>query len=431
MPKVSVVIPCYNQGSFLEDSVSSVLSQSYQNLEIIIVNDGSNDEATNTLLKDYSKPKTKVITTDNQGLAAARNNGIAVAEGEYILPLDADDKIGSAYIEKAVAILGSHPEIGIVYCKAMLFGHIEMEWILPDYSLDDMLCDNIIFCSAFFRKQDWLEVGGYDTGMRYGWEDYEFWLALIEKGKNVYKIPEVLFFYRVSSDSMVRSKEKSQKISMFRRIFQRHQDLFLNHIEVWIDRLLAAQDKYFTARLYVDTGHGTSGDEDSVARKVEKYTFRLIFNVEHYKKIKCLRFDPVDTYVVVKIGKISLIKTDGTEIEVDRLITNETYRQENYYLFTTDDPQFLFNFGPETYVDLKEVVVELSFQAIGEEALVAIMRFQEEMIANQHVDIEDLKEILEENRRMGIATVVKNSLKKLEDETSKRYIKRHLKSFIK
>jgi len=431
VPRVSVIIPCYNQGEFLEDSVSSVLDQSYQDLEIIIVNDGSTDEATNTLLTNYNRPKTKIITTDNQGLASARNNGIAVAQGDYILPLDADDKIGSAYVEKAVALLESDPQIGIVYCRAMLFGHIVKEWILPDYSLKEMLCDNIIFCSAFFRRKDWLEVGGYDAGMHLGWEDYEFWLSLIEKGKEVHKIPEVLFFYRVGPDSMVRSKERSQKVSMFNRIFKRHPELFNSNIDVWIDRILAAQEKYFTARLYVDTGEGTSGDQDSVARKVEKDTFRLVFNVEHFTHIKCLRFDPADTYAVVTVSRLALKKFDGNEREVDCLITNEAYRDGDCYLFTTEDPQFLFDMNSELYVDLKEVVVELTFHALAEEALVFIMRFQEEMIKNQNFEIDDLRTILEENRRMGVFAVAKNSLKKLEDETSKRYIKRHLKSFVK
>ena len=92
MMKVSVIIPCYNQGQYIEEAVKSVLAQTYQNFEIIIVNDGSTDEFTNKLLSDYDKQKTKVLHTDNQGLASARNNGIKVAKGKYILPLDADER---------------------------------------------------------------------------------------------------------------------------------------------------------------------------------------------------------------------------------------------------------------------------------------------------------------------------------------------------
>ncbi len=354
MPRVSVIIPCYNQGNFLDEAVDSILNQTYQDFEIIIVNDGSTDEATNLLLNQYQKSKTRIIATENQGLAAARNNGINVAEGEYILPLDADDKIGPDYIEKGVEILEGNPNIGIVYCRAMLFGHMEKEWVLPDYSLEEMLSDNIIFCSALFRKQDWNAVGGYDIGMTYGWEDYEFWLSLIERGREVYKIPEVLFFYRIGPDSMVRSKEKSQKIAMFRRIFERHKPFFENNIEIWIDQILSVKGRYCTARLYVDTGEGTSGDDDSIARKVDKNIFRLVFNVEGFERIKCLRFDPADTYAVVSIQKIVLKKSDDSEMEVDKLITNEAYRHEDCFLYSTDDPQVLFDMDPIYYKDLRK-----------------------------------------------------------------------------
>ena len=94
MPKVSVIIPCYNQGACLEEAVDSVLAQTFQDFEILVVNDGSTDEATIRMLGKYERPKTRVIHTDNQGLAMARNNGIREARGAYILPLDADDKIG-------------------------------------------------------------------------------------------------------------------------------------------------------------------------------------------------------------------------------------------------------------------------------------------------------------------------------------------------
>ena len=122
MPKVSVIIPCFNQGLYLDEAVESVLAQTFQDFEILVVDDGSTDEATIKMLKDYARPKTRVIHTDNQGLSMARNNGILEARGDYILPLDADDKIGPGYLEEAVRILDQHRDIGIVYCEAAFFG---------------------------------------------------------------------------------------------------------------------------------------------------------------------------------------------------------------------------------------------------------------------------------------------------------------------
>ena len=121
MPKVSVIIPCYNLGEYIDEAVESVINQTYQDLEIIIVNDGSTDELTNHLLSGYTRPKTRVLITPHQGVAAARNTGIKESQGEYILPLDADDKIGIGYVDEAVKILDSDSSVGIVYCDAVFF----------------------------------------------------------------------------------------------------------------------------------------------------------------------------------------------------------------------------------------------------------------------------------------------------------------------
>jgi glycosyltransferase involved in cell wall biosynthesis len=103
MPRVSVVIPCYNQGHYLPEAVASVLRQAFNDHEIIIVNDGSNDDVTRELLHSYTPASnTFVVNSENQGLASARNNGIRVVSGEYILPPDADDTIEPHYLQKAI-----------------------------------------------------------------------------------------------------------------------------------------------------------------------------------------------------------------------------------------------------------------------------------------------------------------------------------------
>ncbi|MBQ8464664.1 MAG: glycosyltransferase [Alphaproteobacteria bacterium] len=227
MPKVSIVIPCYNHGKFVDETVQSCLKQTYQDIEIIIVNDGSTDEYTNTLLKDYQRPKTKVITTQNQGLPAARNTGIREAVGEYILPLDADDKIAPTYIEKAVNVIEKNKKIGIVYADAEFFGAQSGRWKLPEYKLSKQLAGNCIFCSSLFRKSDWEKVGGYKKEMKYGLEDYEFWLSLIERGCEVYKIPEVLFYYRQHVEASMLKKLDSEKITyLYNVIFSFHKKLY-------------------------------------------------------------------------------------------------------------------------------------------------------------------------------------------------------------
>ncbi len=254
MPRVSVVIPCYNQGAFVDETINSVLDQTWQDFEIIVVNDGSTDPFTVNHLQQLNFPKTRVLHTGNQGLASARNNGIREAQGEYILPLDADDRIGPTYLEQAVRVLDADPEVGIVYCKAQLFGDVATEWLLPEFSLQRILLDNIIFCTAFFRKSDWEAVGGFDPAMVYGWEDYDFWLSLLEMNREVFQIKEILFYYRVAADSMVRARPRQHKVETFARIFRKHQDLYAQNIEVWVDKLLDVGEPYHQAVLLPEGG---------------------------------------------------------------------------------------------------------------------------------------------------------------------------------
>ena len=179
-PTVSVIIPCYNQGQYLDEAVKSVLSQTYQNFEIIVINDGSTDPETIEIIKNYQKPKTTIIHTKNQGVVASRNYAIELYQGKYLLPLDADDKIGNTYLEEAVKLLESNENLGIVYCEAEFFGQKTGKWELSEYQFPNILLSNMIFCSGFFRKFDWQQVNGYNPNMVYGWEDYDFWLHLAE-----------------------------------------------------------------------------------------------------------------------------------------------------------------------------------------------------------------------------------------------------------
>lgn len=228
-PIVSVIIPCYNQGQYLKEAVDSVLASTYENLEIIVVNDGSTKDI--ELLNTFFAPKTRVFHQENQGLASARNNAIAVAKGKYILPLDADDKIYPAYIERAVNVLEGNGKIGIVYCKAEFFGNKKGEWEIAEYRFPDILWTNSIFCSAMFKKSDWEKVGGYKKEM-FGFEDWEFWLSLIEEGCLVYRIPEVLFSYRQTDDAMSERLSKSnEKVVLIKKIISLHTSLYLDNLE--------------------------------------------------------------------------------------------------------------------------------------------------------------------------------------------------------
>jgi glycosyltransferase involved in cell wall biosynthesis len=242
MPKVSVIIPCFNLGKYIHEAIDSILAQTFQDFEIIVVNDGSTDAETNLILERLDKSRAKVIKTDNQGLSRARNNGIAQASGYYILPLDADDRIDSTYLEKAVKILDQNKNVGIVYCQAEFFGEENFKWDLPAYQLSKILIDNLIFASAFFRKEDWQAVGGYKPTMIYGWEDYDFWLSIIELKREVYRIPEYLFYYRKRSDSMAHVMSREQLFYSYGEIVKNHQKLYIDNIQYVFEHIYSLRD---------------------------------------------------------------------------------------------------------------------------------------------------------------------------------------------
>ena len=224
-------MPCHNHGEYLGEAVGSVLGQTYENFELVIVDDGSTDENTRRHLNRYEHPQIRLFQTTHQGLANARNTAIAAAKGKYILPLDADDMIGETYLEKAASILEANENIGIVYSKAEFFGEASGEWELPPYRFPEILFGNVIFCSALFRKRDWAAVKGYNSNMVYGWEDYDFWLSLIELGREVVRIPETLFFYRKRSNSMVRAMSRDHMVYSYAQLFKNHPQLYAKNGE--------------------------------------------------------------------------------------------------------------------------------------------------------------------------------------------------------
>lgn len=234
MCRVSIIIPCFNDGKYLPEAVESASAQTYPNIEIIVVDDHSTDPKTQKRLQKMVESGLCVLQTPTgkKGPSAARNVGIAAATGEYILPLDADDLIEPTYAEKAVAVLEANPDVGICYCRAGLFGLKRGPWRLPAYSPDLMLLENMIFATAFFRRSAWEAVGGYDESLTLGHEDHAFWLALLERGAKVFMLEDILFYYRIKANSrtaQMAQEDRAEKAKLMlvqaqRQVYERNVD---------------------------------------------------------------------------------------------------------------------------------------------------------------------------------------------------------------
>ena len=188
---ISVVIPCFNQGQWLRQAINSVRKQTWPAAEIIVVDDGSTDSTAEVA----QSMGVRVVTAEsNSGPAAARNLGIKVATGNFILPLDADDVLHAKFIERTLLYRNRSDIIGT---HVQNFGFENSVWrqrtLKP--TLQDMLYENSLVVTSLYRREMWEAIGGYNTDYNYV-EDWEFWLRALAAGYRAIIIPEVLFYYR-------------------------------------------------------------------------------------------------------------------------------------------------------------------------------------------------------------------------------------------
>ncbi len=219
-PKISVIIPTFNCSKYLPEAINSVLNQTYQNLEMIVVDDGSTDttrEIINSYINRYPK-KIKYIFQENKGLACARNTGVKNALGEYIALLDADDIWTVQRLKETLGAIEKEPDIGLV--------HANINWMSEEGNiisspkrktryLSGYIFENIFLRKAHIaiptilvRKECFDKVGGFDENLtRLGCEDREMWLRIAELYKFAY-IDKVLGYYRIRKGSMSKDLKK-------------------------------------------------------------------------------------------------------------------------------------------------------------------------------------------------------------------------------
>lgn len=223
-PKISIIVPTYNQAEYLDECLQSVLDQTYTDWECIIVDDGSTDDTEKLiehwLLKDE---RFKYSKKTNGGVSSARNLGIQKATAEWILPLDGDDKIAPQYLELASKEFYKNPDL--IYCKAAFFGNTTGDFKLEDFSFDILLLNNLFFCTSFFKKEAWLKTNGYDEKLVHGFEDWDFWIELLKNSdKEVIRLDYLGFYYRrkdTSRDADI-NKNLQQKEDAFSYILFKH-----------------------------------------------------------------------------------------------------------------------------------------------------------------------------------------------------------------
>ena len=204
VPTLAVIVPCFNHGQFLPEAIASVTAVERDDVELIVVDDGSTDALTRAEMNVLIASGVRVIRQENRGLAAARNAGILASVAKYILPLDADNRLRPGYIDQGIRLLDSNPHIGVVYGDAEYIGTRQGRWRVGEFDLDRLMEANYIDACAAYRRSIWEQNGGYDASMPVqGAEDWDFWLSTLEHGWRFAYVPEILFDYRVADQSML------------------------------------------------------------------------------------------------------------------------------------------------------------------------------------------------------------------------------------
>ena len=193
--------------------------------EVIIIDDGSTDTPTLSLLENFEQQNITVLHQDNKGPAAARNTGVRYSNSEYILFLDSDNRIYPAYIDKGIKELEQNKQAAVVYAKPDFFGEKnESSFQTGSFDITRLLLANYIDMCTIIRKAAWVEVKGIDENL-VQYEDWEFWINIYKAGWEFVFIDEPLFEYRIRKDSLISQMPEENFKKALAYIYKKHWDL--------------------------------------------------------------------------------------------------------------------------------------------------------------------------------------------------------------
>ncbi len=272
---LSIVIPYYNLGKTLPETIESIKQSTYKNYEIVIVNDGSTDEESINVLKQYENDsKIRIVNIENKGLANARNVGAEAARGEFVAFIDADDKIEKTFYTKAINILHQYSNVSYVYSWVQYFEGSTAVWPTFNVHIPYLLCANMLAAYSVIRKNDFLNFGKNRIMMEYGMEDYDGWVSLAEHGCLGVSIPEKLNIYRVRKDSMSRQFNKKMRIYLYQISRNGHEKIFEKYSkEIYMLMLTNGQPFYWnnpTTPVFLPTADNNSAANIQMDDRVYK-----------------------------------------------------------------------------------------------------------------------------------------------------------------
>lgn len=212
--KVSIVVTCFDLGAYLPEALESIPREVAKgSVEVIVVDDGSTDPLTRSIVDELDRQRYIVLAQPNLGLGKARNNGISRSSGEYIIPLDADNRLDADGVRMAVELLDQNADVDIAFGDARFFGARNGTWAVGEYDFRRLLRKNYIDACACYRRSVWERLNGYDEDMPYmGFEDWDLWLRASALGMRFEHIGGKLFDYRVRPGSMISDTNRKAEL---------------------------------------------------------------------------------------------------------------------------------------------------------------------------------------------------------------------------
>lgn len=230
-PHVAVVIPCHNHGAFVKDAVNSALAQHDADVNVVIVDDGSNDGKTPKACDRLASDRVRVIHQDNRGLPAARNRGLHESTSDYVVFLDADDWIEPTFITRlhAVLVAAADDNVSHAYCQERLVELGTGIWRVPEWDPMLLMITNIHPVTALVRRRCVEAVNGFNESMTGGYEDWDLWLKFVERGWRGVRVAEPLFVWRRHSHTTMVMQVIHNHEALYRAIIDNHRALYDAH----------------------------------------------------------------------------------------------------------------------------------------------------------------------------------------------------------
>ncbi|MCW5757709.1 MAG: glycosyltransferase family 2 protein [Phycisphaeraceae bacterium] len=229
-PLTTCVIPCHNHGSFVADAANSCLAQADAAVEVVVIDDGSDDGKTPRACDALEALGVRVVHQANAGLPAARNAGAALARGQYLVFLDADDWIEPAFVASLQSALAADPRASHAYCHERLTElGLGVVWHVPEWDPVLLMVTNLHPVTCLIRRDRYEAAGGFDETMTLGYEDWDLWLRFASRGWHGVRVPRVLFNWRRHSHQTMIDDAVARHGELYRRLLENHRAFFEAH----------------------------------------------------------------------------------------------------------------------------------------------------------------------------------------------------------